>query len=687
MWAILASTFLFPLSVHAGEFSLAFKEPGLDAGQARIVQDFLAETVRSLPEKVKSQLNRKITITFKNLTALDRIPIPDCRPAEAGGKDKTIKSPLRIFGQVPHTLFGKDRIREILIDKSILHEILGGRSQSRDFNCGHKNTTRFAKSVLIHEIGHLYDYMNVDSREELEQRGRCDKLTDREISADPVCRDLKQKTRSLSQHPYFLNMTGWTLKGLLVPTRTENLNSSFIRTPDKYEFHNPEEAFAVNFEYFLLDPGFRCRRPTLFRFLKAALHHSPFPDAACVRQERQLPITTQYMSADVPSHFAADLSRLYEIDYLHASSGGEMLSSFGHSMFRLVFCRPGEPLGPACRLDTAHHIVVSFRAEVDDLKLDTAKGFKGKYPARMFLMPMNEVIDEYTKLELRSLYSLPLKLNRGQIAAFLDRVVELYWNYKGKYYFFSNNCAVESLGPVQAAYPDLTFQNETITTPNGLMEAFIRHGLIDRSILNNEAEAIDNNYLYRPVTVKLRDAFLFMNQHLPELRAAYGGDLKRYLNDSKAAERAKFLAAIAPIAGEKTKASLYAAFLMIEDQQLKIYGLRMMKDIGTRFNKFLEGRDKQFDGEFIERRFREVQDFFARTQPERYVQAGYGIPFAGELHGLTDEQEIQLKSRMKDLFKEIKTWAERHFKQFSEELKRIQENRIESVKLMSEYVK
>jgi hypothetical protein len=55
------------------------------------------------------------------------------------------------------------------------------------------------------------------------------------------------------------------------------------------------------------------------------------------------------------------------------------------------------------------------------------------------------VIDEYTKTELRSLASVPLKLNREIIENLVRQAAEMHWSYDGNYFFLSNNCAVESL--------------------------------------------------------------------------------------------------------------------------------------------------------------------------------------------------------------------------------------------------
>ncbi|MBZ4346157.1 DUF4105 domain-containing protein, partial [Mycobacterium tuberculosis] len=73
---------------------------------------------------------------------------------------------------------------------------------------------------------------------------------------------------------------------------------------------------------------------------------------------------------------------------------------WGHSMLRLVICAPGRPRGPDCRLDLAQHRVLSFRAFVGDVQISSWRGLTGVYPSRLFVLPLNQVINEYAQLEL-----------------------------------------------------------------------------------------------------------------------------------------------------------------------------------------------------------------------------------------------------------------------------------------------
>src|SRR3546814_10543459 len=100
---------------------------------------------------------------------------------------------------------------------------------------------------------------------------------------------------------------------------------------------------------------------------------------------------------------------LFPYTTLFRSNG---VSRWGHSMLRLVICAPDRPRGPDCRLDLDQHLVLPYRAFVGDVQLSSWDGLVGKYPSRLFVLPLAQVIDEYTKTELRSLASVPLNLDR-----------------------------------------------------------------------------------------------------------------------------------------------------------------------------------------------------------------------------------------------------------------------------------
>ncbi|MDC6673846.1 hypothetical protein OEZ80_26115, partial [Leclercia adecarboxylata] len=135
--------------------------------------------------------------------------------------------------------------------------------------------------------------------------------------------------------------------------------------PDPYELTSPLEFVAVNLEYFLLDPSYACRRPSLQRYLRDHFSWAPENAADCADDYPFLNAGREFGRTPLLS---LDPARVYEVDYLFAEANDAWVSRWGHSMLRLVICAPGREPGPGCRLDLDHHLVLSFRAFVDDVQ-------------------------------------------------------------------------------------------------------------------------------------------------------------------------------------------------------------------------------------------------------------------------------------------------------------------------------
>jgi hypothetical protein len=191
-----------------------------------------------------------------------------------------------------------------------------------------------------------------------------------------------------------------------------------------------------------------------------------------------------------------DPARVYEVDYLLAENGDEAMSLWGHSMLRLVICAPTHAPGPECRLDLQYHRVLSFRAFVNDVQISSWRGLTGSYPSRLFVLPLNQVVDEYNQVELRDLVSIPLMLRPDEIAALLERAARVHWSYDGHYYFVGNNCAVETFKLLHDSVLRLSREHLSSITPRGLLRRLERAGFADESALNNPTDAIRQGYRF-----------------------------------------------------------------------------------------------------------------------------------------------------------------------------------------------
>ena len=356
---------------------------------------------------------------------------------------------------LPDGVHGRIRGRRITLSSTLLATAQGPAQA-----WGHQPADA-AVAALVHELAHAWD-----------------------------------REHGLSRDPRLLDLAGWQERPLW-PGRSRT--SAFPgRSPDRYELHSPAEFVAVNLEHFLLDPGYACRRPMLHAWFADHFHWAPASAPCAVA----LPWVDAGALADAGAEPLLELepSRVYAVDYLLAGDGEAMASRWGHTMLRLVICAPGRTPGPDCRLDLDHHRVLSFRAFVDDLQLSSWRGLTGGYPSRLFLLPLQQVIDEYTRVELRPLDSIPLRLSPGEVATLLQRAARVHWSYDGRYRFVGNNCAVETWKLLHEGVPRAAAAELESITPKGLLRRLRRAGMLDDAqVPGDPGEALRLGYRFEPM--------------------------------------------------------------------------------------------------------------------------------------------------------------------------------------------
>ncbi|WP_282297925.1 DUF4105 domain-containing protein [Stenotrophomonas sp. PS02289] len=354
--------------------------------------------------------------------------------------------PVRWSDQLPDGVHGRARAGTITLQRALLSDVHPGQPLPRAL-----------QAALIHELTHVLD-----------------RAADGGWSSTSRWRDL----------------AGWQQR----PWRMGRGSNAFsARSPDAYERYSPAEFLAVNAEHYLLDPDYACRRPALAAWFAEHIGHRDTPTPPC---DARLPLVQAGEISGQASLMELDPSRVYAVEYLLAEGNDALMSRWGHSMLRLVICAPGRPRGPACRMDLAHHRVLSFRAFVSDVQISSWAGLTGAYPSRLFVLPLNQVINEYTQVELRGLSSIPLALRDEEIAALLERVAQVHWSYNGSYRFISNNCAVETGKLLQEGVPRLGEEGLNRITPRGLLSRLQRQGVADTSVLDDRPEATRQGYYF-----------------------------------------------------------------------------------------------------------------------------------------------------------------------------------------------
>lgn len=480
------------------------------------------------------------------------------------------------------------------------------------------------QKTFIHELAHIFDKGFFFSETLKNKLWVCGQWRD---NAPPeYCELHKGLSSSVSTLPAFLEITGWhqTLDGRGQRTEASSLGG---RSPDRYELQNPLEMFAVNMEHFLTDPEYQCRRPTLHRFFVSYFSYQPFSDKSCARQ---LAIVDSHFENPDKALKKIDSERIYRIDYLLAGNGTEAVSSFGHSMIRLVICSPNrKAVGPDCLKDIESHIVLSFRGFVDSPKFNALAGLVGDYPSRLFFIPFPQIINEYNVEQLRGLYSYPLALSRKEISQFLDNAIELYWSYQNSYRFLTNNCAIETMNLLKSALLRSNLLNLRPQTPKALLSALE----LKRVVLSDNKQPIS---VFEAQTKNLLLGLNAINN-----LSNQSIELNDWLSSSAQERLQKFKST--KISDKSSRAKWIAGFMILE----RFIANRQKNEI---YRSLLEPAANQSN--LIGQQTKEYQESVAKiyefdqslTAPAQLIKAGYGIPSEDELQEVRNYlQNLKLK--------------------------------------------
>ncbi|MGB4074049.1 DUF4105 domain-containing protein [Pseudomonas sp.] len=606
-WALLASC-----ASHA-DLRVRLEADSLSPAQQQASQALVDEALSALPAQFKKRLDRRVSLRWREL------------PAEVYGR--------------------AGRFSGIELNAGLLPTLLDGRAASAPSGRPHGTVRRELLATVVHELSHLYDRAQLwpEYDQRLQRQCRQRQASIGAVGLPDRCRGQTTRRFTLSDDPRLLDLAGWAQQVGRRGARDEE-NHQVARSPDRYELSNPREFVAVNMEYFLLDPSYACRRPSLARYLSAHFAWTPANQQPCAEGLAYLNAGRDFARQPLGS---IDPQRVYQVDYLLAEANDVLASRWGHSMLRLVICAPGRPRGPDCRLDMQEHLVLSYRAFVGDVQLSSWDGLTGVYPSRLFVLPLAQVIEEYTKVELRSLASVPLRLDRPQLEQLVTRAAEQHWSYDGDYWFLSNNCAVETLKLLRSGSQHPRLQALDSIMPNGLLDTLVARDLADRSVLDDPREALRLGYRFDSYRERYQAMFKVLREHLPIAQ----GQVEDWLA-LPASERRSWFA--------RADLRTSAALLLLEQAALRRQLLLAQDELKRRY---LSGRDTHDPS--LGKAGGALQQILANSgflsRPAELLDAGYGLPQRAEWQRLETESQArqqQLRQLSDDLDQEVRTLLE-----------------------------
>ena len=609
--------------------------------QAKL-EAFLNQASALLPSSLKSSIGRTVRVRFTDeLGRSDTFVVPPCRQEDS---DQKVGTPLQTRGQV--------RRGKILLNSAMISEIVKGEAGATRFGCGHGNLYRTALATLVHEIGHLYDFLDLDTEERRMRLRLCEQAVD-DHQIQSCKAPILNPPRVVSRSPSFMSLMNWDYSPR---------NEKRSRSPDIYEQTRLEEAFAVNFEYFALDPEYACRRPALFEYYKDHFGWDPHPARSC-KTNTVVPLSSQ--TEEKGSKLVdLDPARIYEIHYLFASSGPQFMSKFGHAMFRIITCAPHrQEVSAACLNDLDQHVVVSFRANPGETGINPWKGLTGGYPSLMYLFSFYpQIINEYTLDEPRDLISLPLHFTAAEKASFLYNVLETHWGYQGRYFFLGNNCATEAVNLLKRVIRHPSFQEMKITTPIGLYDQLALIRLIDGTLVEPRARGVKAGYLFpsnHDIFIKTYARLRAVNPSAVEWK-----DLEEFSDQTSAAERLALYQRLKSTSSDKSIAN---RFLILESY---LFRLARRAHMGRISSEIQDSKDPDTN-----QKLKALLTLQGQSNPFAAPAFGYGVPLATDRTETLRELGEGAESKKDQLVNEILAQARARHQEMSEELDRMAGNR------------
>lgn len=596
------------------DLQLELQAAGLSSQQARASQALLDEAMAKLPPRFKQQLDRRVQVSWS-----------DNMPADAYGQASLVST--------------------LQLNRRLLPGLTDGSAATQRTNRPHGTVREELLATVLHELTHIYDRARLWPSAERSLIARCARQqnTVGKIGQLPACRGQAERRFTLSDDPRLLDLAGWPQ---YVGRRgeREQHNAQFMRSPDSYEMSSPKEYIAVNMEYFLLDPSYGCRRPALNQYLRDHFGWAPQQNTCA----KGLPFINAGSDFARQPLGEIDPERVYQVDFLLAEANQNLVSRWGHSMLRLVICKPGRPRGPDCRLDLDQSLVLSYRAFVNDVQLSSWDGLVGVYPSRLFVLPLGQVIDEYTKTELRSLASVPLKLNREEIENLVRQAAEMHWSYDGNYWFLSNNCAVESLKLLRSGTANPVLNDLDSIMPNGLLAVLKGRGLADTSVLDDPREALRLGYRFDSYRERYQAMFDVLRKQLPIKQT----EVEDWLAQDAEQRRPWF---------DKADLRTSAALLLLEQASLRRQLLLAQDEVKQRYLNAAAIKDGNINKADETLRQMLANSGFLSRPAELLDSQGYGLPQPQErrhLEQVSAERQAKLLRLSNDLDKEVRALLE-----------------------------
>lgn len=383
-------------------------------------------------------------------------------------------------------------------------------------------------------------------------------------------------------------------------------DAEFVRLHDIFGNNEvtTDQAFAAAHDRFVSQHDYACRRPVYYRYFKDRLGDD-LPRQAC---PGKVPFRLASALEGTSIHWV-DPRQVRSIHVLFAGQGENIASRFGHLSFRLVICPDPDASGSACDENLFEHIVLGFRAHVDDLTISLWSGLFGGYRSHLYANRFMDLYEEYAIGEFREVYSLPLQLSQADIERMVVELSDIHWNYAGDYRFLTNNCSTIAQRYLRHSWPamaDAKPMQSLYWRPDRFFSKLRESDLAAGEKLHNDTWAENHGFYFPSTLPAYRQALDLVNQSVDGQRFH---SLEHYVamaprhRLSRAKAQAQHMAQLAQ------DHYLLDAQLMLEELSVIRYERRLL----TAVAQYFENNDPDRVSRFVEARASE-QEFQAFKQ-------------------------------------------------------------------------
>jgi len=251
-----------------------------------------------------------------------------------------------------------------------------------------------------------------------------------------------------------------------------------------------EGDFSQSLAEYILSDDYACRSPSRARYFRERYFElfSDMPEC-----QNALPFRQVSKFGDQKLIWV-DPARIHSVHLLFAGKGEGVASRFGHMLLRFVICPTRESSTLDCKRNLSEHLVVSYRAHVNELSINSIKGLMGDYQAYLYANQFMDVYQQYAISQFRELKSLPLNFNSIQKKQLLELMAEVHWSFSGPYKFLNRNCSTYLQAAIEWIAPEKKLP--VYWRPDGYFSAVINSSLSKFDYFDDKEKSERGGYYF-----------------------------------------------------------------------------------------------------------------------------------------------------------------------------------------------